>query len=794
MNNKNKHSLHYRLLRLLLMTISLIIILSSFAFIYTSGLFIKTIDQQQIERILNQLYNSSVVDAKTLSILDASELSENFEYYKTVDSTATIYNNLRLTYPNKIFWLLDSQQNIIEGSSSYKLNSTMINKIMNHTYDAWIDGNEQFGIYSFYGIRLKSSNASDIAYIITAVEVSNKQFVQRIKDSFNIDASIFYKDVRLITTVENNDQSLNHTLLDPSVYHRFQNGAAMYIGRSNVEDIPYLAAYRSFSNNDGQLVGLVAVGKSLDSYNLFIIKLILGVFVMGILLLMFTTKVSYTWMKKNITDPLKNATSGLIYIAQGGNDYHQYFATKNRFDEFSQLNTAIESLVEEIETSNKKIEKIAYFDALTHLPNRYHLYKRWSTDQYQRSKASIHRKYWYLLYIDIDKLRMVNDLLGHAIGDRLIIGIGESIKLTIDNDPLFEVYHFGGGQYVVFCEVDYDQNYIQEFASRLAKSFDAPYYFDSNVVNISLTIGIAFANANSIPIELLVQQAEIAMHQIKKEGTAPYAFYSDEMIAALIEQSNFEDDLKSALANNEFYLVFQPKLNLQNNSATKFEALIRWKHPIRGIVSPLEFIEVAENIGLIVPLGQWVIEQSCAFINRVKAETDIDITISVNVSPLQVLKDDFVKNVLTTLIVYKLQPHNLELEITETVFMEYLTASVEKLRQLSALGVDIAIDDFGKGYSSLAYLRHLPITVLKIDKMFIDDILESEDCLVDNIIDIGHHMHLKVVAEGVETQKQIDYLKRSNCDFIQGYFYSRPLSEDDTITFIKEDKLRGDKQ
>jgi len=395
------------------------------------------------------------------------------------------------------------------------------------------------------------------------------------------------------------------------------------------------------------------------------------------------------------------------------------------------------------------------------------------------------------MYIDIDNLRMVNDLLGHKIGDKLIIGIGSALNNSLPSDILMELYHFGDGQFAIFCPEHQDGDDIEHYIINLIRSFEEPFYFDSNTVNITITVGIASCKSNECTIEQLVQQAEIAMHQTKKDAKGHYAFYTSYMIDRLKAQSDFEDDIKKALNNDEFFVVYQPKLNLTTNECTKFEALIRWNSPTRGIVSPLDFIEVAEDIGLIVPIGQWVLEQSCIFVKKVQQLTGKQITVSVNVSSLQILKEDYVKSVLSTLISFGLRPKSIELEITESVLIEYLSTSVERLRQLSALGVDIAIDDFGKGYSSLAYLKQLPITLLKIDKLFIDDINEKGTSLVDHIIDIGHHLGLKVIAEGVETKHQTDYLIASKCDFIQGYYYSRPLKEQDAINFLLNTMLES---
>jgi diguanylate cyclase (GGDEF)-like protein len=787
MQKRKIKTIRTQVLRLLMTTISFLIFFSCLAFIYSSSVFVKSMNLEQLDRILNQLYHVAITDTKAQAISEANEIRDILKLYSDdmrSDSTPQkVYNSIVSTQSDRVVWLLDKDKNVLAGSDAPLLSPLLIENILSHTSEAWIDGTLELGIYAFHGLAITHSSHRNIAYIITAERITNKNFVQRINDSFGIDASIFYKDLRIVTTVKDGQNDAVYTQLDEKIYKKLKSTKEDVIGQSIVVGTPYLAAYRYFGNSDDAIVGIVAVGKSMSSYLQFIINLCIGVIVSGIILLIVTSRLSYTWMNKNIVIPIKNTRLGLVYIAKGGKDYHKYFSTAVKFDEFKQLNTAIEELIGDVELSKAKIEKIAYYDELSRLPNRFYLYNRWSHREKHDLNAS------YLIYIDIDNLRMVNDLLGHKIGDKLIIGIGSALQNIIKKLKSMELYHFGGGQYVIFCDSCEDENKIEEFVRNLIASFDEPFYFDSNTVNITITVGIASCNYAECIIENLVQQAEIAMHQTKKEHKGNYSFYTSQMVERLKAQSDFEDDLKKALDNDEFFVVYQPKLNLITKECTNFEALIRWNSPTRGIVSPLEFIQVAEDIGLIIPIGQWVLEQACEFVKKVQQNVQQSITVSVNVSSLQILKEDFVKTVLSTLISFGLRPHSIELEITESVLIEYLSTSVERLRQLSALGVDIAIDDFGKGYSSLAYLKRLPITMLKIDKLFIDDISEKKNSLVDHIIDIGHHMGLKVIAEGVETQQQVDFLVAAKCDYIQGYYYSHPLKEEDAINFLTSRRI-----
>lgn len=281
-----------------------------------------------------------------------------------------------------------------------------------------------------------------------------------------------------------------------------------------------------------------------------------------------------------------------------------------------------------------------------------------------------------------------------------------------------------------------------------------------------------------------MQKAEIAMYEVKENSKNDYMFYNPAMTERLLNRQELEEELNYALEKNELFLVYQPKYNIEGKRAGSVEALVRWKNRKRGIVPPNEFIDIAEETGLIHPIGQWVLEEACRFLKKMHQDYSKEFKVAVNISAIQLLRDDFVKNVFETLLRYDIEPKYLELEITESVLIDFLESSVDKLRQLYALGVEIAIDDFGKGYSSLAYLTELPITTVKIDKMFVDDIGFKDNSLVADIIDIGHRMNLDVVAEGVETKEQVRYLREANCDIIQGYYYSKPLIEEDAKRFL----------
>ncbi|MBN2222063.1 MAG: EAL domain-containing protein, partial [Vallitaleaceae bacterium] len=347
-----------------------------------------------------------------------------------------------------------------------------------------------------------------------------------------------------------------------------------------------------------------------------------------------------------------------------------------------------------------------------------------------------------------------------------------------------------GDEFGICTSDKVEEDRVFDLAKILNDSFSEPFYTDEHVLYASLSIGIRFNEEGYLSLDDIMNQAEIAMYEVKQTGKSNYALYREEMSESLMRRRELEEELKGALERNELYLVYQPKMMIATGACYGFEALLRWKSEKRGFVSPEIFIDIAEETGLIHSIGQFVIEEACKFSTELNRSRENKYKISVNVSAIQLLREDFMEKFLETIVKYQIQPQELEVEVTESVLMNYMESAVKKLRQLFVLGIDIAIDDFGKGYSSLAYLKTLPVSVVKIDKLFVDDIIENEDLIIEDIIDIGHRMGLKVIAEGVELKEQLDYLKDKNCDSIQGYYYSRPLMKEHLLQFLEQQEAK----
>jgi diguanylate cyclase (GGDEF)-like protein len=419
----------------------------------------------------------------------------------------------------------------------------------------------------------------------------------------------------------------------------------------------------------------------------------------------------------------------------------------------------------------------AHYDSLTKLPNRVLLNERL---EHAISQAQSNHSTVGVLFLDLDRFKLVNDSLGHAAGDVMLKKIADILLEQIRS--IDTVARFGGDEFVILIP-DIDDSNDSEFAlatiaTKIFKAAQNEFAIDRQIIHPKMSIGIARYPQDGVTPDELIKNADTAMYQAKSKGRARYEFFDQELTRTASHRLQLEQDLRHALANNEFLLNYQPKVDCHNGSLLGAEALIRWHHPQRGIISPLDFIGLAEETGLIRDIGEWVIEDVCRQIVEWRAAGFEPAPIAVNVSPQQFQEDNFTHNVAEILSRHQLEFGMLELEITETTVMSDTEESIAKLHKIQGMGLRISLDDFGTGYSSLSYLRRLPIHALKIDQSFIASFCEESDthAIVDATIILAHKLGLKVVAEGVETEEHKRLLQDMDCDVLQGYLISKPLA------------------
>jgi diguanylate cyclase (GGDEF)-like protein/PAS domain S-box-containing protein len=433
------------------------------------------------------------------------------------------------------------------------------------------------------------------------------------------------------------------------------------------------------------------------------------------------------------------------------------------------------------------LEEMAYLDVLTKLPNRAAMNK-WLADELAKSRNGQTRGIF--MFIDFDDLKLINDTFGHSYGDAIIILGGSRIAAEVGKDAF--VARIGGDEFIVAIPGQFDRKHTGNLAKRIIKALGQEHEISGTYFHISASVGITLYPEDGDTVEELVKNADNAMYAAKRAGKNCWRFYNDAMQRGTYERIVLTNSLRYALERGELSLNYHPQVQTKTGRVIGFEALLRWNSPEHGQVAPNRFIDVAERSGMIHTIGRWVIRESCGFIRRLTDEGFPNIRVAVNVSPCQLSSDDFINSVRDILIEEGIRTEQLELEITENALMVSMEDAVGKLQELRRLGLGVSLDDFGVGYSSLTHLRNFPVNTLKIDKSFIDKVETDEVMaqIISSIIDMAHILNMTVVAEGVETADQLVFLADKDCDFIQGYLFSRPLKERDAIEFFKSNLIR----
>lgn len=438
----------------------------------------------------------------------------------------------------------------------------------------------------------------------------------------------------------------------------------------------------------------------------------------------------------------------------------------------------IDGTVDDI-THRKQVEEQlihdALHDALTDLPNRTLFMER---VEIALHKAKQNKDYLFaVLFIDLDRFKLINDSLGHIVGDQLLIAIAQLFKQCLR--PTDTIARLGGDEFTILLEGLKDIEDATNIASRLQAKLKSPFQLENHTVFTSASIGIVLSSAGYEQAADLLRDVDIAMYRAKEQGKARYAIFDAVMYEQTLERLKLESDLRLALERQEFCLHYQPIVSLITGKLTGFEALVRWQHPTLGFISPAKFIPVAEDTGLIVRLGEWVLREACRQMRAWQTRFSITpLTISVNLAALQIKEPFLINQIARILAETNLNGSSLKLEITESMLMDDIQATINTLNQIRAMNIQLSIDDFGTGYSSLSYLHRFPVNTLKIDRSFVSRMNSDHENfeIVGTIITLAHALGMNVTAEGVETSEQSAQLRTLGCEFGQGYFFSKPLN------------------
>ena len=456
---------------------------------------------------------------------------------------------------------------------------------------------------------------------------------------------------------------------------------------------------------------------------------------------------------------------------------------QTNIEEIRKLTQAFEDMAKKIFDYMEELRKIAYYDPLTGLPNRALLKDRIESaigfSKRNDTKVAV-------LFVDLDYFKTVNDTLGHEVGDKILVQVANRLRGVFRETDT--IARFGGDEFVAVIPNVKDVKDVMRVAERVLKIFNTPFDADGEDVYLSASIGIAMYPENGKDPTELIKNADIAMYKAKSEGKNNFAFFSEDLNRKAAEILVMKSKLHRALSNEEFLIHYQPIYSIEEGKVVGFEALLRWRDPEEGLVPPYKFIGLLEELGLIKEVGEWVLEKSFSVSKRWSEL--YGIYVSVNVSPRQFSDRDFVRKVLSTANRVGVDGENIVLEITEGSLIENPDESVNILKKLKAKKFRIAIDDFGTGYSSLAYLKKLPIDIIKVDMTFTQNMLHSniDRSIVKAVIDLSHSMGLKSLAEGVESEEQLNLLRELGCELAQGYLFGRPMTEEDAEALIREQK------
>ena len=582
------------------------------------------------------------------------------------------------------------------------------------------------------------------------------------QEGINMNGSAILKD-KEIGYLEVTD-SFNKEVYKSTKYEDiYQNSNWVYVDKNIIKE--------------GIIIGHVRIGLTDYFKQQAINKEILNTGVQNIILTLILWIIIIT-ISYHVTKPIKKLKNSADEMAKGNLNIRIDIKSEDEIGELAtKFNFMAESLSEMISKVKETAEIISYKDLLTGLPNRGKLIKSFTS---LMNEATLHNFKLALLLIDIDNFKNINDTLGHTTGDEIIKAIAQRLSTKNSKDVI--VTRFGGDEFTILMSNVHKIVEIAEFADEILKLFHKSFHVDGNDISINVSMGISIFSDDAITFDKLLMNADVAMYKVKNIGKNGYQFFNKVLDEQLIRKVWIENGLREAINRNELKVFYQPIIDVKTNRILHCEALLRWITPNRGIISPAEFIPIAEETGQINLIGKWVLMTACKMSKKWNDTLQLayNIVVSVNISPVQLRQKNIVELISNVLEETKLDPKFLVLEITEGIFLDNFDEANKVIEEIRNLGIKISLDDFGTGFSSLSYLKQLPINILKIDKSFIKElnINEREKVILKSIISLVQKLNIQVVVEGVEDVNQLKFLKSCDCDKIQGFLFSKPIDEE----------------
>lgn len=750
----------------------------------------------QLESLI--IENEALVDTNDIKnyLLEKTNTSDTVsstasDYYNTIEQCLVQISN---NFGNSVnYYLYDAYGYLVISSSDDSVsdwNEVMVNPVSDYTVTQVIS-NSHF-----------SENTLDI---ISPV-IYNEEIIGIIRANISINYfKTFLSDEQTNFVIDNEGRCMFGYLSSSSEDDAFLE---YILSISDKESLKHQQLNDSFSNSIEYSYGYASIPKynwiyvvkqDTDSYKNTVSSLPIIFIILLAIVAIASTQISqnlavkYTQPIIELSEKMQNAANGELDVhceTEWKNEFgtlstsfnHMMDIISTNYNEISKARKELENSQSDLQKNYLDIKKLAYTDALTGLYNRMAFFK-FSNDILSQNQGGL--KNHAVIFIDLDGFKSVNDTLGHDYGDLLLKSVSAQLSKFIADDDILA--RNGGDEFVILRNQVPSTADLTEFLETLVSISSHPFTLEEETVHITLSAGVSLFPQNGLSLNELIKNADIAMYSAKNYGKNCYAFFNSTMEDEVNRRNDLIDILRNAIENRDIYLLYQPQADIFTGEIIGCEALMRLNSPLIGFVSPDEFIPIAEECGLIDELGEWALVEACNFNQRLMDAGFNPLKISVNVSTAQLRSDRLIKAIEDLPNMTKMPLKYLEIELTESVLMENSDHNLRLINRMKELDIQIALDDFGTGYSSFSYLTKMPLNTLKIDKSFVSSICENENdiYIVDSIINLAHHLGITVVAEGVETIEQLRILQNQTCDILQGYLFSKAISENEFIELLK---------
>jgi len=794
-------------IKLLLLVVSALMLLSAGISVLSLSRLNQDFKQFQDEKLTQgqaqfELHNGVARDKLELwieSFSDVIQLKEQKSFTSLTQALTKQYDALQLNHNVENIWLIDSnKQPLFTTSAVTNVVSASIGEVIDNQAP-YAQLYCELTCQQLIAVPLLNG-ADQLAVIVMSVSLVDVIFA--INEALQSDiATISFSLEDDVKIYQAQFLSTSNSKLMKSLFVEQQQSLS-------VEQVK-MSGLQTDIDNSSYLINLMAIAKNNEKqFYLALIDDVTSIkegysqyrtqFLLSALLIFITLAVLVYFVASPFTSRILTLSNALPLLAR--KEFEQFRGIKFKHrrlfsDELdivansaTELSYELEQLNLEVEQKTKELENIAMYDLLTGLPNRNML-------NYQLKKAvaniARYKRGVAVLFLDLDDFKKVNDSHGHSEGDKLLIEAANRVRLSVRNIDV--ACRFGGDEFVIILGHIDSAEQAKIVADEVLRRFREPIKIGSSIFYVSTSIGIAFSNDETIKAEELVSHADIAMYEAKDDGGAQYHVYHKEMYHRVAQRVMLEAEVRQALARNQFSLSMQPQLLAKSKKLHGFEALLRWQHPERGVISPDDFIPILENSEYMVELGYWVIRRCFELCVQFKQKGLDDVVIAINLSAGQFVDIHLPEYLHSLLNEFSLEAKHFELELTEQTLVKDIDRAIDMMNSLKALGFTFAIDDFGTGYSSLAYLKKMPVDVIKIDKSFVFGMLENhaDYQIIMSTIAMVKNLGLIVVAEGVESSAQLRSLTENDCDIIQGYYFAKPIPEVDVMEFVDNQLIDG---